>query len=811
MTINRGLAVAAAVVAILFNGRPTLAGLPVFPGAEGFGTDTPGGRGGKVLVVTNLDDAGPGSLREACETEGQRIVIFNVGGYVTLESDITIKHPFCTIAGQTAPGGGIGVRGGGLGILTHDVVMRQLRFRMGRLPVDEIQGFRDCVRIHGKPPSYNVVLDHCSISWGVSRDIITWNDAHDITVQWCIISESLSDPGLAYKAMEGKGFLIGDRTKRISVHHCLFAHNHQRNPRLKHGVHADIVNNVIYNWDDGGAHLIGDFHRKPDAPTVEANIVGNWYQAGVNTSAEAPVIQALTSARLHVAGNVSNHAWYVADLKESLEWITLQDDPLPSAPVKVLPVRQAYERVLAEAGATSPRRDAVDQRIVDEVRRGTGHYIRNEKEVGGWPELGRGQPWKDSDRDGMPDEWETRHHFSPNDPADAAGDNDGDGYTNIEEWINERAGPPRIPQPAVEGKETKAMPGEHEKKVYGVGILGNCCTHGAGVCRRFQGHPRTRVVAAFEKDPRRAGELQKRFGSPLAESYDAVIQHPDVDFVAVTCDPCDKAHMVEKAAAAGKPIFLNKPISESLDGARRIAAAVEKHDATFVYDIPMVRFVPVYARLLQEVCSGKYGKVMGYHHLFGMNFAPDFDLKPRWPERLDPPAKSGGGEMTNMGCYAIDYAVSLFGPPKAVTARSRKIWDVYAEADVENFGQIVLDYGNFFAFLEVGKQQLTDERRHSNSMTINFEHTTLHVDSSAKAVTVNHVPQDFDRFAAGADAVDSVEQLIAAIEQGTPPTSNVENAVLGTEVLMAAYRSIVERRTITLPLTSGANPLIPVP
>jgi predicted dehydrogenase len=347
------------------------------------------------------------------------------------------------------------------------------------------------------------------------------------------------------------------------------------------------------------------------------------------------------------------------------------------------------------------------------------------------------------------------------------------------------------------------------KKRYGVGVLGNCCTHGLGVCGAFERHPATYVVTAYEKDARRAKELETRLGSPLAVSYDAVINHPKVAIVGIACDPSDKAEMVEKAAAAGKHIFLNKPLCESLDSARRIAGAVRKHNVQFVHDIPMVRFVPVYARLLREVQSGRYGKVMGYHHLFGMNFAPDFPLKERWPERLDPASRSGGGEMTNMGCYAIDYAVSLFGRPQAVTAKWRKTWDVYREADVENFGQIILDFGDFFAFLEVGKQQLADrERRHSNSLLINFEHTTMLIDSSAKVVTINHVPQDWAEFAEGATVTGSIDQLIAAIEQGTPPTSNVETAVAATEVLMAAYKSIVTGQTVRLPLPTGRNPLI---
>jgi len=345
-------------------------------------------------------------------------------------------------------------------------------------------------------------------------------------------------------------------------------------------------------------------------------------------------------------------------------------------------------------------------------------------------------------------------------------------------------------------------------RIYGVGILGNCCTHGAGVCDMFKHHPRTRVVAAFESNPQRAQELQQALGGALAGSYSEVVQHPEVDIVAVTCDPCDKPTMVEMAAAAGKPIFLNKPACASLDGARRIAAAVKSHNVVLVHDIPMVRSIPVYARLLDEVRAGKHGQVLGYHHLFGMNFDPGFDLAAAWPERLDPPDRSGGGEMTNMGCYAIDFAVSLFGQPKTVRAKWRKNWDVYQKADVENFGQIVLDYGDFLAFLEVGKQQLVGDRRHSNSLTINFENKTFLIDASAQVVTVNHVPQDFDDFAQGARAIGSVEQLIAAMEDGIPPSSNAETAVIATETLMAAYKSIVENQTVTLPLASGENPLV---
>lgn len=350
--------------------------------------------------------------------------------------------------------------------------------------------------------------------------------------------------------------------------------------------------------------------------------------------------------------------------------------------------------------------------------------------------------------------------------------------------------------------------GEKPMHVYGVGILGNCCTHGAGLCAMFKSRPDTRVIAAYEREPRRARELAENLGAPLAPSYEAVINSPSVDIAAISCDPCDKATMVEMAAQAGKHIFLNKPFCDSLENAHRIEKAVKEHPVWLVHDIPMVRSIPVFARLLEEVHAGKHGRVLGYHHLFGMNFAMDFDLKSIWPERLDPAGKSGGGEMTNMGCYAIDYAVALLGSPRAVLAKWQRTWDVYRAAHVENFGQIILDYGDFYAFLEVGKQQLEGESRHSNSLSITFEHSDLHIDPSAQMVTLNHIPQDYMAFTSGAQAPGSIEQLIRAIEQGIPPTSGLEAGVKSTEVLMAAYQSVLDGAPVVLPLSEGKNPLV---
>ena len=247
------------------------------------------------------------------------------------------------------------------------------------------------------------------------------------------------------------------------------------------------------------------------------------------------------------------------------------------------------------------------------------------------------------------------------------------------------------------------------KQPYGIGILGNCCTHGVGVCQSFQHDQRFNVITGYEANPRRQAELSLAIGRELVTSYQMVIERKDVDIVVITCDPCDKAQMVEAAAAAGKHIFLNKPLCESLDSARQIERTVERYSIQFVYDIPMVRSVPVYARMQQELWDGKYGQILSYYHRFGMNFPLDFDLQSTWPERVDTADKSGGGELTNMGCYPLDYVVSLFGLPRSVTAKWRKLWDIYYQADVEHFGQVILDYGSFFAVLEVGKQQLVGD------------------------------------------------------------------------------------------------------
>jgi len=425
--------------------------IPAFPAAEGFGTETVGGRGGQVIEVTNLNDNGRGSLREAIETEGPRIVVFRVGGMIELQSGLLITHPYITIAGQTAPGDGITLKGYGENRIeaTHDVIIRYLRFRgIGR----ENQ---DCLNIlHG---SYNVVIDHCSFSWGTDETISIIAKSHDVTVQWCIMSE-----GLDYN---GKGSLVSTGAYNVSLHHNLYAHNGERNAKMKgntaeldgHLAYYDYVNNVVYNWY-GYAHSV--------AGCGKGNVIGNYFKPGINSGSypeRREIIRQQWEAgrQIYARDNIGatcpqgcesdwdgetflwNGVEYeggmISDMSGDLNpngFGTRTDTPIPTPPVSTLPATLAFEKVLANSGAIFPFRDAVDERIVNDVKNGSGNIIMDPSEVGGWPVLNSGIPPTDTDHDGMPDDWETAIGLDINDPSDGLLDMDEDGYTNVEEYIN---------------------------------------------------------------------------------------------------------------------------------------------------------------------------------------------------------------------------------------------------------------------------------------------------------------------------------------------------------------------------------------
>jgi len=395
--------------------------LTVFPGAVGYGVTTPAGRGGAVIRVTNLNDSGVGSLRAALQASGARTIIFDVGGTITLSTKIAVSQPFLTLAGQTAPAPGIAIRGAGLSIRTHDVLVQHIRVRPGDGPGDDPTN-RDGIEILG-PNGYNIVIDHVSISWGMDENFSTWYDgAKDVTLSNSIVSEALN-------AVEpAQGVLVGDWTKRFAVIGTLMAHNSQRNPYFKGGTTGIAANNVVYNWSGSVATYYGD--PEGSGPT-QAAWVGNVGIRGPDAN---------TAAMMRVYSNAKPGTLiYVADnsdirvnggLAPANPWSLVQNDASSSVmasspPVwpdgfTAMPNGEVYESVLANAGAWPANRDAVDQRVVADVRNRTGRIITSQTQVGGWPNLGTPRR-------------------APALPANPNGDDDGDGYTNLEEWLHSLA------------------------------------------------------------------------------------------------------------------------------------------------------------------------------------------------------------------------------------------------------------------------------------------------------------------------------------------------------------------------------------
>ncbi len=432
------------MLALLVCGWMT-ADVPAFPGAEGFGSGTPGGRGGRVIEVTTLEDAGPGSLRAALEAEGPRIVVFRLGGTIAVESPIRVLHPFVTVAGQTAPGGGITLRNAPsnlfapLQIKTHDVVLRYLRSRPG--PSGKPSENVDALTIADPERKVaNVVVDHCSFSWSLDEVVNSGYDARDVTVQWCIMSEALyrSTQPRGGDSGGGKGPLFGGKGGgRVSLHHNLIAHNIGRNPMIKGEGVFDLVNNVIFIPRAAEAVVDGEL----GLPQV--NFVGNTVIAP-NGDGMVHGLWVLGSrpVSLFVRGNRGPHrssdehaeALIVRAANRGREQIAARRHEAP--PVTTAGAAEAVEAVLRESGCLLPARDEVDRRVVREVKEGRARVVNDPSEVGGWPALERGVAPPDGDRDGMPDAWEKERGLDPADPADGPRDADGDGYTNVEEFLN---------------------------------------------------------------------------------------------------------------------------------------------------------------------------------------------------------------------------------------------------------------------------------------------------------------------------------------------------------------------------------------
>jgi hypothetical protein len=394
-----------------------MARLRAFPEAEGFGAYARGGRGGDVYHVTQLLDDGPGSLRHGVRTaSGPRTIVFDVPGTIDLESPLILDVPYLTVAGQTAPGGGITLRGYGTIIQdTHDVIVRYLRFRPGDMNAGPArgEGFQsDALWVRD---ASNVIIDHVSASWGIDETLSLTREVDQITVQWSIISESLRDSYHA-KGPHGYGSIIATA-----------------------GLRLDFANNVIYDWGMRAGYS-GD-----DGAGVLMNYVGNYLVAGPSTAPSVSATAFLVSSpgpRIHQAGNLIDSDRNGIRQGRAAGWIMFDGEPTPQGVRFAFPTLHlddaltAYHRVLAEAGA-SRFRDAVDVRIVNDVSRESGALIDSQSQVGGWPELPFAPPPRDGDRDGMPDAWERSAGLDPEDPLDRNGDRNGDGYTNLEEYLNE--------------------------------------------------------------------------------------------------------------------------------------------------------------------------------------------------------------------------------------------------------------------------------------------------------------------------------------------------------------------------------------
>lgn len=431
MLVFSWLVVAASALPAAYADGPAVApaAIPAFPGAEGGGMYTTGGRGGEVYEVTNLNDSGPGSLRDAV-SQSNRTIVFRVSGNIELKSKLYIKGSNLTIAGQTAPGDGISVINYPTFVQGNNIIIRYIRFRMG-----DVSGAEDDAMSIRKYS--NIIIDHCSFSWAID-EVLSPYENRNVTVQWSIIGEALT-MSIHKKGRHGFGGLWG--AGNSTYHHNLIVHNASRNPRFKGTVEDDMTldyrNNVVYNWNYLSAYG-GD--------SANINMINNYYKYGPDTlvgKRSTVLEQTGTRGQLYIAGNyIDGDPAVTAD-----NWLGVDNDgkerlnePIPAYPVTTESAVEAYESVLNGAGAILPKRDPVDARIVSDVRNRTGRHINTPPEVGGFPELKSAPAPADSDHDGMPDDWELSHGLNPADPSDRNGDLDSDGYTNLEQYLNSITG-----------------------------------------------------------------------------------------------------------------------------------------------------------------------------------------------------------------------------------------------------------------------------------------------------------------------------------------------------------------------------------
>nr|WP_302829794.1 pectate lyase [uncultured Bacteroides sp.] len=432
-----------------------------FPSAEGYGKYTVGGRGGRVLTVTNLNDSGEGSFRAAVEQEGPRIVVFAVDGTIELKSPLRINNDSITIAGQSAPGDGICLKDYPLIVNASDVIIRYIRVRVGdrhHLDSDGLGG--------GRYGQKNVILDHLSVSWSIDECLSIYK-TENLTVQWCLITHSLNT-SVHTKGSHGFGGIWGGY--KATFHHNLLANHASRNPRFASvdGTKwVDYRNNVVYNWGfktayGGGHHaeinMVNNYYKPGPASQhhrlldVAEDGTGRYYVAGNVMEGDDAVTFDNRSAITDCAGKCYVPGRKSAEISSGIspEAIPthgeecnscLVDVPFPYEPIGEETASVAYQRVLESVGCCFSQ-DAYDCEVLRQVKEGiatfgTNGIINSQNDVGGWPTLKSGQPLEDSDGDGMPDEWERRHGLNPLDASDASTYTLDGGYTNIEVYLNE--------------------------------------------------------------------------------------------------------------------------------------------------------------------------------------------------------------------------------------------------------------------------------------------------------------------------------------------------------------------------------------
>ena len=454
-------------ITILFFSNILHAQQLAFPTAEGYGKYTKGGRGGAVYEVTSLNDSGAGSLRSAVEASGPRTVVFRVSGNIELESPISIKSPYITIAGQTAPGEGICLKNHPLSIDADNVIVRYIRVRPG-----DVSG-KDYDAVSSRYTKH-IIVDHVSASWSVDETMSIYH-CDSITVQWCIISESLYGSN-HIKGSHGFGGIWG--SNHGTYHHNLLADHSSRNPRMASGSgYTDYRNNVIYNWGynscyGGEAQQKGNGLGKFNFSTF--NMVNNYYKPGPATKPGEVSYRLASPSYRDVKTDYGK--WYIANnFMEGNPEVTAENwqggvqpqggladtvyvklnEPWPAMPIKQQTAEEAYKLVLDNAGAVLPKRDPVDSRIIRDIRGGYATYegvtyakdhkeidsskksgiIDSQNDVGGWPALKSAPAPKDSDHDGMSDKWEEKKGLNPNDASDRNKISE-DGYTMLEKYIN---------------------------------------------------------------------------------------------------------------------------------------------------------------------------------------------------------------------------------------------------------------------------------------------------------------------------------------------------------------------------------------